>query len=111
MFVFLLISAELALLYVVFWYLYVRDPKCKERIKGDLWGAYEGADTSQDYCPVYQEPACVKVDQTAYAHAEEFIWDSNSNSYIPVSQYEAMSLLAKMAAQLDRQLSQLNVKP
>ncbi len=111
MFVFLLLTAELMLLYVVFWYLYVRDPKCKEHIKGDLWGAYEGTERLHDYYPAYKEPACARVDQSAYAHAEEFIWDANSSTYVPVSQYEAMSLLAKMAAQLDRQLSQLNVKP
>lgn len=39
MLIYLLIAAELAILYTVFWYVYVRDPK-PSRVVGNLWGKY-----------------------------------------------------------------------
>jgi hypothetical protein len=43
MFVYLIIAIELAILYTVFWYIFVREPKpCK--LKPGLWGRYEGLD-------------------------------------------------------------------
>jgi len=40
MLIYLIIAAELAILYTVFWYVYVRDPK-PYKIVGNLWGRYE----------------------------------------------------------------------
>ena len=39
MLIYLIIAAELAILYTVFWYVYVRDPK-PYKISGNLWGKY-----------------------------------------------------------------------
>src|SRR5260221_6002736 len=39
MLIYLIIAAELAILYTVFWYVYVRDPK-PYKIVGNLWGKY-----------------------------------------------------------------------
>jgi hypothetical protein len=41
MFVYLLIGLELALLYGVFWYVFVREPK-PYNVNGDMWGSYAG---------------------------------------------------------------------
>lgn len=125
MFVYLLIAAELAILYVAFWYLYVREPKHKGHISGSLWGAYhEIHDEQQTVDPYLQwlqahgeamregdKAAAVAHLEAAYACAEEFIWDARLNRYVPVREYEARSFLAKMAEKLDRSLSQFNVRP
>ena len=39
MLIYLIIAAELAILYTVFWYVYVRDPK-PYKITGNPWGKY-----------------------------------------------------------------------
>ncbi len=39
MLIYLIIAAELAILYTVFWYVYVKDPK-PYKVKGPLWGRY-----------------------------------------------------------------------
>lgn len=125
MFVYLLIGAELALLYVVFWYLFVREPKYKEhvhgatwgsydeRVKQNWWGAYDNETESADPYLAYQEAYYAQYEQIdPNAHAEhKFVWDNKLHRYVPVSQYEATNLLSKMAERLDRQFSQLNVKP
>jgi hypothetical protein len=98
MFVYLLIAAELALIWWVYWYLYVREPGHHSHISGGTWGSYEHQRA---------EEAALK----AYVRAEQYMWDQRKMQYIPVSQFEAESLLANMAAKLDRQLSELNVKP
>jgi hypothetical protein len=98
MFVYLLIAAELALIWWVYWYLYVREPGHHRHISGATWGSYVDSRA---------EEAALK----AYVQQEEFVWDQRNMRYIPVSQLEAESLLAAMAAKLDRQFSQLNVKP
>ena len=41
MLAYLVISVELAILYTVFWYVFLREPK-PYRIKGNAWGAYDG---------------------------------------------------------------------
>lgn len=40
MFAYLIIAAELAVLYTVFWYIFLREPR-PMRIKGEMWGRYE----------------------------------------------------------------------
>lgn len=40
MFAYLIIAAELLVLYTVFWYIFLREPK-PYRIKGEMWGRYE----------------------------------------------------------------------
>jgi hypothetical protein len=92
MFVYLLITAELALVYTAFWYLYLRDPKDRENIQAALWGTYE---ESMD---VYGPPL-----------AQEFVLDRVKNNLVPIS--ETGSVLVQMARSVDRTFSQLNVRP
>ncbi len=40
MFAYLIIAAELAVLYTVFWYIFLREPR-PYRIKSEMWGRYE----------------------------------------------------------------------
>jgi hypothetical protein len=114
MFVYLLIAAELALLWVVFWYIYVREPRHRSHISPHMWGGYHGpADEPyvDPYLSYLESQRDLDATTRTYAQAPEFIWDSRVNRYVPVSQYEAQNFLARMAAKLDRQLSELNVRP
>jgi hypothetical protein len=49
MYIYILIALELAVLYTVFWYLYIRKPSHRERIVGNPWGLYEGVDTDSKH--------------------------------------------------------------
>lgn len=98
MFVYLLIAAELALLWWVYWYLYVREPKHRGHITPDTWGSYDSAKV---------EEAALR----AYVQPDEYVWDPRKQRYVRVSPHEVESFLARMAAKLDRQLSELNCKP
>ena len=42
MFAYLIIAVELAILYTVFWYVFIREPK-PYRVAGNLWGSYDNA--------------------------------------------------------------------
>lgn len=116
MFVYLLIAAELVLLWIVFWYLYVRDPKHRDVIRPQLWGGYDGSQwgnyahprTPVESYQQYQQSCMQELD---YAHVEELVWDAQGRQYVPVAQQEAQNFLNNMAKQLDRQFSELNVKP
>src|SRR5688572_29343342 len=119
MFVYVLIVAELAVLYTVFWYLYVRKPECKRRISSDLWGSYDQSvhnEPAMLYAPVSSDQSNPDAyflrarDEFHVAIASEFKLDQQTNRFVPVNQ-EAGSLLERMAAKIDRALSQLNVKP
>ena len=112
MFVYLLIAAELAVLYTAFWYLYAREPKQERRIKGRMWGTYEDspaalkADQSlsflrhQDAYPTYGE--------TSQIDTGEYVLDLTTNHYIRVQ--AGRKLLDRMAQTLDSTFSNLNVK-
>jgi len=43
-----IIAIELAILYTVFWYVFLREPK-PYRLRGNAWGAYDGPDSSETY--------------------------------------------------------------
>ena len=45
MLAYVIIAVELLILYTVFWYVFLREPK-PYRIKGSAWGAYDGPDPS-----------------------------------------------------------------
>lgn len=48
MYAYLIIAAELAILYSVFWYVFIREPR-PYTLKGDLWGTYpQSAYTTYD---------------------------------------------------------------
>jgi hypothetical protein len=53
MFAYFIIAIELLILYTVFWYVFLREPK-PYRIKGNAWGAYDGPDlTMQRFAQGY----------------------------------------------------------
>ena len=123
MFVYLLITAELAVLYTVFWYLYVREPKYKRHIAANMWGTYEesltrdGADPTLPFIQgsyehqLYEAYCRGELCAEETNSQEEFVWDSSSNHYVPVSQLRDPAFLTQMAAKLDQTFSQLNVRP
>ncbi|MBS1990966.1 MAG: hypothetical protein JSS83_10640 [Cyanobacteria bacterium SZAS LIN-3] len=43
MLAYVIIAIELAILYTVFWYVFLREPK-PYRLRGNAWGAYDGAE-------------------------------------------------------------------
>jgi hypothetical protein len=121
MFIFLLIAAELAVLYTVFWYLYVRDPHHKKNIRGNLWGTYDAPENSDinpfayprdDYGLAYlkaceQELDCI----TPLYSTDEMILDRETNRYVTVHRFETRSSVMQFLSKLDRALSHLNVRP
>lgn len=50
MYAYLIIGVELAILYAVFWYVFIREPR-PYTLKGDLWGTYSQSayTTGDDY--------------------------------------------------------------
>ena len=123
MFVYLLIAAELAVLYTVFWYLYVREPKHKRHISANMWGTYDepmtrdGADPTLPFVQgsyehqLYEAYCRGELSAEASNSEEEFIWDVATHHYVPVSKLRTPALFGQMAAKLDQTFSQLNVRP
>lgn len=131
MFMYLLIAAELAVLYTVFWYLYLREPKCNHRIKGNLWGRYESAISSGCADPMLPfatghdsngsghipgfaraEGDWKKQFAAAYQSSDELVLDQITNHYvIRRNALQSRSLILRMAVMLDNTLSLLNVRP
>lgn len=117
MFVYLLIAAELTVLYTVFWYLFLRDSKAGHRIKGSTWGSYEGAfldECADPTLPLAHACACTPempyhVHDSAKEQRQEFVLDKVTNHYVPIN--ESGSVLVRMANSIDRTFSQLNVRP
>lgn len=62
MLIYLIIAAELAILYTVFWYVFVRDPK-PYKISGPLWGKYDDGDVSPTSEPLV--PFVISVSENA----------------------------------------------
>jgi len=112
MFVYLLIGAELAVLYTAFWYLYLREPKYNHRISSSLWGSYEKLSASDDLDPrigwlkpgKLVTPSDKKPDKQT-----EYVLDQATNRYIPVA--DSGGLITYFARKLDRAFSKLNVRP
>ena len=113
MFVYLLIASEFIVLYTVFWYLYIRDPKVKRRISANMWGSYQRASYDQLPDPTLQfARSCddLNIYDGAYATpAYEYVLDQTTNHYVRAQQ--GGSLLGRVTAGLDRQFSRLNVRP
>lgn len=120
MFVYVLIAFELALVYVVFWYLYLRNPKIKRKIKGAQWGRYQNspytADGGDYYPTIYNETAnqpCANPVETIpsfVTYQSEFVLNERTNRYVRDDRHQVKSLFAQMAASLDSKLSKLNVR-
>lgn len=126
MFIYLLIASELAILYTVFWYLYLREPKQARRIVGNTWGAYNpgatnggidaspfGLEMSAAHCylqPGLQQPQVNAVKPFMLPVHDEMVLDLNTNHYVPNARPRRTTLGA-LIQQLDDCLSELNVKP
>ncbi len=128
MFVYFLIASELAILYTVFWYLYLREPKQARRINGSNWGSYHpaatsgvndasmfafggGAACSNCYLETgnnTQELSAVKPFMLPVR--DEMILDLSTNHYVPVPR-PRKTVLGSLIQQLDDCLSEFNVKP
>ena len=126
MFVYLLITAELAILYTVFWYLYLRQPKEARRIVGNTWGSYHPAATSAGidasfmmdsgascaHCYVQsgQEPTGSAVKPFMVPVHDEMILDLKTNHYVP-NALPQKTVLGSLIQQIDDCLSEMNVRP
>lgn len=122
MFIYAMIAAELVLLYVVFWYLFLRDPDPRRKIAGNTWGAYKNALPRYDKEVIVDDPArddepCSCEPEPAVRgfmvpHPRELVFDPRKNKYISVNQYNrSRTRLAIFLQSVDETLSKLNVKP
>lgn len=121
MFVYLLIAFELALVYTVFWYLYLRNPQMKQRrIKGSQWGTYHNSPYTADggdYYPIINNEKANKQSSgnpvetlpSFVSYQAEFVLNERTNRYVR-EERQAQSLLSKMAATVDSTLGQLNAR-
>lgn len=127
MFVYILITAELAILYTVFWYLYLRAPKHSRRIVGNTWGSYHPAATNGGidasaftsdggvscahcYLQGGQQAQMSAVKPFMLPVHDEMMLDLRTNHYVPVPR-KRRPLLASLIQQLDECLSEFNVRP
>ncbi|MBX9723916.1 MAG: hypothetical protein K2X81_21090 [Candidatus Obscuribacterales bacterium] len=127
MFVYLLITLELGILYTVFWYLYLRDPIQSRRIGGNTWGSYNAAATKGNTeMPAFQyeqNAACAScyMEGGQHTHAsavkafmvpvcDEMTLDPKTSHYVPLPR-KRRTMLAAMIQQFDDCLSEFNVKP
>lgn len=115
MFVYLLIAAELGILYTVFWYLYVREPSSNHKISAQLWGSYEDSAgvewKAPDGVPCWLPDCqtCSEQRNLLEAVRQEYVLDKTTNHYVQVP--EGLSLLDRLATSVDRALTRLNVAP
>lgn len=83
MFVHLLILSEFLLLFAVFWYLYLREPRPVRKIKSNTWGAYSPSTT---LCRI--ESADESIHSFVAGQRGEMIFDRRTNRWVPLqSQY------------------------
>lgn len=112
MFIYLLIAAELAILYTVFWYLYLREPKQARRIAAHNWGNYGRGPITTGGGKPHQTH---QVRSFMLLGCEEMTLDLESNHYVPVdlsARHGWNKLeLAKAIQRIDDALSEFNVKP
>lgn len=125
MFVYALIAAELGLLYVVFWYLYLRDAKKAKRFAATNWGRYQNSPLSVEeilpadsraasadcqYCGCSETEHAVKGYMVP--HPTELVFDRNKNRFISARKYYQTKLsFASLLQKIDEKLSHLNVRP
>ena len=127
MFVYLLITVELGILYTVFWYLYLRDPIPARKIGGSTWGSYNPAATKggidMSAFKFEQNASCAScyMEGAQHTHSsavkpfmlpvnDEMTLDPKTNHYVPLPR-KRRTMLAAMIQQFDDCLSEFNVKP
>lgn len=103
MFVFMLITAELAILYTVYWYLFLRQPETARRISAGNWGSYKNGSTADDT----SDP--VRIQSFMLPAEEQMVLDLKTNHYVPLPQ-QKRSFLSVILLHVDDYLSKLNVK-
>lgn len=137
MFVYLLIAAELALLYTVYWYLHVREPKHARRIGGNTWGNYGNLRVTAygagcKACCTIKLP--ISADSLSYSVSErdeydrrqelkpfmvpdwnEMSLDLKTNRYVPIESHTMScrvgSRFVRLVQIADDFLSEINVRP
>ena len=122
MFFYVLITAELALLYSVFWYLFLREPTHSRRVGADTWGMYPQYRTAlkdagyrnqqQNIAPHFVEvphtdPSAQPVILPVY---DELTLDLRTNRYVPVPEKQ-QNIFGRIVDTVDGQLSYLNIRP
>ena len=123
MFFYVLIAAELTMLYGVFWYLFLREPTHLRSIGAETWGMYpqyrealkngfKGSQLKgtceQYFVEVAQEDSSNRpVMLPVY---DEMTLDLRTNHYVPVPQKQ-QTIFGRFIDDLDGQLSNLNVRP
>ncbi|MBA3856520.1 MAG: hypothetical protein C0507_06365 [Cyanobacteria bacterium PR.3.49] len=69
MFAYLIIAAELLVLYTVFWYIFLREPR-PYRIKGEMWGRYDNNALARYFESLEHELRQESNASAAYSHSE-----------------------------------------
>ncbi|MBY0357749.1 MAG: hypothetical protein K2W82_07090 [Candidatus Obscuribacterales bacterium] len=114
MFIYLLIAAELVLLYTAYWYLHLREPKRARRVASSTWGRYDyrsgtANGESQSRIEVQQLKPFMLI------NCDEMTFDSRRNHYVSIKYspdyVDNRHWIAKLFWQLDNVASELNVRP
>jgi len=90
MFAYLIIAAELLVLYTVFWYIFLREPR-PYRIKGEMWGRYEYNALASYFESLEHELRQESNASAAYRHAEYEWLNSMDGSHLNRAQTMAIS--------------------
>lgn len=121
MFIYLIIASELAILYTVFWYLYLREPKRTKKIGGTTWGSYSeqhatvlgAGDADRErrgYLSAESSRHQIRAFMLPPGSRSEYVLDLRSNRYVPVPETEPQSKFLKLMQTIDQGLSHLNVR-
>lgn len=113
MFIYLLIAAELVLLYTAFWYLHLREPKRARRVASGTWGRYDNRVGTAN--GELQSRIEVQLKPFMLINCDEMTFDSQRNHYVaieyPSPYVDNRHWIAKLFWQLDNVASELNVRP
>lgn len=114
MFLYLIIIAELILLYGVFWFFYLRQPRelTKREIDQNLWGNYNGGQANLDR----SESRDPHLEGYMVPCRERLIFDSRTNRYVSlpeslVNEVDKSDKLVKIGKKITETLDKLNVRP
>lgn len=122
MFAYLIIAVELAILYSVFWYVFIREPK-PYRVAGNLWGTYDraresfttgdigGHDGSIDDPSIYYAMnARSVVRRHHHSHLTDGARSTIKYGWVAADQKPAGNVLLRLINGLKRSLDMLCVK-
>lgn len=115
MFAYAMIAAELVLVYLTFWYLFLRDPEPRRKIAANTWGCYQKPIRTE--CNAVTEHKSTQQGHSEctaghHGHPAEMIFDPRNNKYISIKQFnQTQSSVALVLQRIDEFLSRLNVRP